>query len=189
MLFSVVSLLMLASIFGLPLMATWGLVHLASGSGWVWPALLIAPLVYTLCFVLTAGALSLPFQSGIIAGKFPRDLRHPVYRKRRFYGLCWTSVYYFKPLYFLCLTIPWLKWATFRLFGYRGQMDFTIYPDTWIRDLPLLELGRGAYIANRATLGTNIPLSNGKVRLLGTSPCWPPESKLGTGRKSNLDVH
>ena len=32
----------------------------------------------------------------------------------------------------------------FRIFGYRGSMDFTIYPDTWIRDLPLLDFGEGA---------------------------------------------
>lgn len=48
-----------------------------------------------------------------------------------------------------------------RVAAARGSLDFTIYPDTWIRDLPLLDLGPGAYIANRATLGTNMALSNG----------------------------
>ncbi len=52
---------------------------------------------------------------------------------------------------------------TFRLFGYRGQMDFTVYPDTWIRDLPLLKFGKAAYLANRSTIGTNMALSNGKI--------------------------
>jgi carbonic anhydrase/acetyltransferase-like protein (isoleucine patch superfamily) len=94
-------------------------------------------------------------------------LSHPIYRKRRYYGLCWTALYYCKPVYFVCLTIPWLKRLTFRLFGYRGQMDFTVHPDTWIRDLPLLDLGKGVYIANRATLGTNMPLKNGKILVNG----------------------
>jgi hypothetical protein len=49
----------------------------------------------------------------------------------------------------------------FRLFGYRGSMNFTIYPDTWIRDLPLLKFEDGVYVSNRATLGTNMVLSNG----------------------------
>jgi UDP-3-O-[3-hydroxymyristoyl] glucosamine N-acyltransferase len=56
-----------------------------------------------------------------------------------------------------------LKWLTFRLFGYRGSMNFAIYPDTWICDLPLLNFGDGAYLSNKATLGTNIALSNGFI--------------------------
>ena len=36
-----------------------------------------------------------------------------------------------------------------------------MYPDTWIRDLPLLHIEDGVYVSNRATLGTNIVLSNG----------------------------
>jgi len=122
-----------------------------------------APTLYAVFFVIVAGLLSCPFHKAIIPGKFPRSLQHPIYRKRRYYGLCWTALYYCKPVYYLCLTLPWLKSLTFWLFGYRGQKDFTVYPDTWIRDLPLLELGKGAYIANRATLGTNMPLNNGKV--------------------------
>jgi acyl-[acyl carrier protein]--UDP-N-acetylglucosamine O-acyltransferase len=125
-------------------------------------ALLVAlPLGYPTLFVLVAAAISRPFQRAIIPGKFPRDVTHPVYRARRIYGLCWTTVYYNKPLYFLVLSIPALRRLTFRAFGYRGQLDFTIYPDTWIRDLPLLDFGAGAYLANRATIGTNMALSNG----------------------------
>jgi carbonic anhydrase/acetyltransferase-like protein (isoleucine patch superfamily) len=167
MLFWAGSYCLLVFIFGLPLLATGLFVHLARGSAWIWPLLLFAPLVYTVAFVLTAGVSSLPFQSGIIAGKFPRDLRHPVYRKRRLYGLCWTSVYYFKPLYFLCLSIPSLKWLLFRLFGYRGSMKFTVYPDTWIRDLPLLRFEENVYLSNRATLATNMALSSGQILVEG----------------------
>lgn len=123
--------------------------------------LVAAPLGYPTLFVLTAAAISRPHQRAIVPGKFPRDVAHPIYRARRIYGLCWTCVYYNKPLYFLVLSIPALRRMTFRAFGYRGQLDFTVYPDTWIRDLPLLDFGAGAYLANRATLGTNMALSNG----------------------------
>lgn len=124
-------------------------------------ALPLAPFLWTTAFVLTAGLLSRPFHAAIIPGKFPRSTTHPIYRARRLYGLCWTCLYYNKPAYYLVLTLPFLKRLAFRLFGYRGSLDFTIYPDTWIRDLPLLDFGPGAYIANRATLGTNMALSNG----------------------------
>jgi acetyltransferase-like isoleucine patch superfamily enzyme len=42
-------------------------------------------------------------------------------------------------------------------------MNFTVYPDTWVRDLPLLDFGPAAYIANRATLGTNMPQRKGTI--------------------------
>ena len=82
---------------------------------------------------------------------------------RRLYGICWTSVYYFKPVYGIILSIPWSKTIVFRLFGYKGALDISIYPDTWIRDLPMLRVESGAYIANRATLGTNINLVDGNT--------------------------
>lgn len=124
---------------------------------------LLGPVSYAVLYVLCAGLFSLPFQKAIVPGRFPRDLSHPIYVRRRMYGSCWAMVYYFKPIYALCLSIPILKRALFRLFGYRGPTGFTVYPDTWIRDLPLLHLGNGAYVANRATLGTNIALSNGRI--------------------------
>ncbi len=161
--FTVLSFFLLLLIFGLPAAVLGAMLDCSWHSLWRWPALVFSPLAYAVSFALTAGLLSLPFQSGIVAGKFPRNVRHPVYRKRRLYGLCWTAVYYFKPVYYLCLSIPWLKWLLFRLFGYRGSMKFTVYPDTWIRDLPLLSLEDGVYVANRATLGTNIALSDGRI--------------------------
>jgi carbonic anhydrase/acetyltransferase-like protein (isoleucine patch superfamily) len=112
--------------------------------------------IYPFLFILSAGLFCLPFRSGIISGRFPRKSENPVYAKRKLYGACWTCVYYCKPVFFLALHIPLLKRMMFRLFGYKGGMEFTLYPDTWIRDLALLQLGKGAYISNRATLGTNI---------------------------------
>jgi carbonic anhydrase/acetyltransferase-like protein (isoleucine patch superfamily) len=163
--FSAVALVYLMLIFGLPALLVAILVAATTSGGW-WllaPALVISPFVYGVGFVVVAGLLSMPHQHAVRPGRFPRDLADPTYRARRLYGLCWTSVYYATPLYFLALSLPWFKRLTFRLFGYRGQMDFTVYPDTWIRDLPLLEFGKGAYVSNKATLGTNVAQSNGSL--------------------------
>lgn len=121
------------------------------------------PAVFALAYVLVAGLLSLPHQRAIIPGRFPRRLDHPLYFHRRLYGLCWTAVYYCTPIYFVCLTVPLIRKGLFRLFGYRGETDFTIYPDTWIRDLPLLSIGKGAYVSNRATVATNVAFRNGTL--------------------------
>jgi carbonic anhydrase/acetyltransferase-like protein (isoleucine patch superfamily) len=159
--FSVITHAVVVAIYGLPLAAILGIASALQEpvARLAWFAL--APVVYAALFILVAAGISRPFQKAIIPGRFPRDVTHPIYRARRIYGLCWTCVYYNKPVYFIALSLPWLRAMMFRGFGYRGSLDFTIYPDTWIRDLPLLDFGPGAYIANRATLGTNMALSNG----------------------------
>lgn len=120
-----------------------------------------APVVFAVSMVLVAGLLSLPWQAAIKPGRFTRDLSDPIYWRRRLYGTCWTQLYYCKPVYAFVLALPPLRWLAFRLFGYRGTLRFTIYPDSWIRDLPLLDIGEGAYIGNRSVLGTNMALMNG----------------------------
>lgn len=149
-------------IYGLPVLAVTLPARKLDGGflvGW----LLLAPITFSVIFVLVAGLLSWPYQHLVVEGRFPRDLGTRLYAGRRLYGLCWTAVYYCKPVYFLCLTLSPLKTLMFRLFGYRGSMDFTVYPDTWIRDLPLLDFGPGTYVANRATLGTNLVMQNGDI--------------------------
>ncbi len=150
----------------------------------------IAPALCGALFAFFAGLLSRPFQSAVKPGLFPRDLAHPVYLRRRLYGLCWTAVYYMTPVYHILLSVPLFKWGLFRLFGYRGPLNFTIYPDTWVRDLPLLHFGKGAYLSNKATLGTNLYTPNvGKIlvgsitlgndSLLGHSAIFGTDAKLG----------
>ncbi len=146
----------LLTIFGLPSAGAFLLARNFTGAIFAVPG-------WAVGFVLVAGVLSVPHQFAVRPGKFRCDVRTRMYFHRRMYGLCWTAVYYNKPVYFLCLSIPLLKRIVFRLFGYRGSMNFTIYPDTWIRDLPVLRFGEGAYISNRATLGTNIILKNGFI--------------------------
>jgi carbonic anhydrase/acetyltransferase-like protein (isoleucine patch superfamily) len=150
-------------IYGLPLLFVAWTYSLLSGSQWRWLALILAPMTYAAMMAFVSGVLSLPHQRAIVPGTFPRDLNCRIYFHRRLYGTCWTALYYCKPVYALCLSVPILKWMVFRGFGYRGSLDFAIYPDTWVRDLPLLSFGKGAYLSNRATIGTNIALVNGSI--------------------------
>ncbi len=159
--------------------------------------LFFIPFVFVFSYILVSGLLSKLGVKGIISGKFPREPKHPIYSLRRIYGSCWTAVYYFKPLYWLVLSLPFLKKITFRLFGYENGMNFTIYPDTWIRDLPLLSFGKKTYIANRATLGTNMCLNDhsilvdsitleektmiGHLAMIGPGVSLGSNSEVGTG--------
>ncbi len=130
---------------------------------WGSAALFLSLPLFVLSYPLAAALIASFVKKGVVRGIFPRDTNHPMYFKRRVYGICWTCVYYFKPIYFAWLSIPLLKKILFRSFGYKGHMSFTIYPDTWIRDLPLLNFGKGAYISNRATLGTNVCLMDNNI--------------------------
>jgi carbonic anhydrase/acetyltransferase-like protein (isoleucine patch superfamily) len=122
-----------------------------------------APFVFGLVYVGLAALLSLPFQGAIIPGKFPRVLTHPVYGQRRLYGLCWGAVFYFSPLYYAYMSVPMLRQFLLWSFGYRANPEINIAPDAWLRDLPLLSLDSGSYVANKATVGTNICLANGSI--------------------------
>jgi carbonic anhydrase/acetyltransferase-like protein (isoleucine patch superfamily) len=148
---------------GTPTILTIGLISKSSSDLVRWGVIFFAPSIFSITYLFVASTLSVPFQKAIVEGKFPRNLNHPIYGPRRLYGLCWTAIFYFTPVYYLALTVPILKKCLFRLFGYEGNLDFTIYPDTWIRDLPLLQFGQGAYIANKATLGTNLCMKSGDI--------------------------
>jgi hypothetical protein len=150
----------------------------------------IAPLA----FLAVACVLSLPHQRFVVAGRMPVDLAVPAYFHRRLYGLCWTAVFYSGPIYLAVLAVPWLKRGVFSGFGYRGALDFTAYPDTWIRDLPLLQLGMGCYLANKATIGTNMiffrqgrkwievgPVTIGRAAMIGHMALVGPGCRIGDG--------
>ena len=129
-------------------------------------ALLLAGPIYCAAYVLVAGLLSRLTLASIVAGKYPRELSHEIYGPRRLYALCWTAIYYCAPIYHAVLAVPLLRHSVFRLFGYRGSLDFQTYPDTWIRDLPLLSIGEGAYLSNKATISPNMCLRNGEIIVL-----------------------
>ncbi len=125
--------------------------------------ILLSPIIYTFLFVLFGGLLCLPHRRFIKPGRFPRSLGNKIYFHRRLYGFCLTAVYYFTPIFFIALSISSLKKMLFRLWGYQGKMNFTTYPDTWIRDVAILDFGEGVYLSNKATIGTNIALPDGTI--------------------------
>jgi carbonic anhydrase/acetyltransferase-like protein (isoleucine patch superfamily) len=182
----------LFTIAGLPLVAGAAIARYLVARGLWMFAGLVTPPVLCISYILTCGGLSRLSLSSITPGRMRRDLRQTGYASRRLYGLCWTSIYYFPPLYHLILVLPPLKWLTFRLFGYRGTTNFAIYPDSWLRDLPLLDIGAGSYIANRATIGTNICLRGGDIIVdriaIGARAMIGHEAILGLGNKIGEDV-
>jgi carbonic anhydrase/acetyltransferase-like protein (isoleucine patch superfamily) len=166
-LFSILLVLYLSVIWGASLGAPWLLILLAPSHVTRIIAALVSPGIFVLALVAIAGSLSRITLRAIVSGRFARDLGHVIYGPRRLYGICWTSLYYCPAVYHAILAIPALRRLTFRLFGYAGDLNFTCYPDTWIRDLPLLDIGAGAYLGNRATLGSNICLRTGDIVISG----------------------
>lgn len=197
-LFSILVPLYLLAIFGLPLAACAALC--LTVTHWLLRVAVIVatPLLYSISYVLIAATFGWLHHRAIVAGRFPRSVAHPVYFHRRLYGLCWTAVYYFVPVYHMALSLPLLKTALFRLFGYKGDMEFTTYPDTWIRDLPLLRLGKGVYLSNKATIGTNIALPDGSIlvepvtvgdgALVGHLAMLAPGVEIGKGAEVGVGV-
>jgi carbonic anhydrase/acetyltransferase-like protein (isoleucine patch superfamily) len=152
---------------------------------------LSVPVIFVFTFITVAGLLSRFAQRGIVTGTFPRVALHKIYFLRRVFGTCWTQVFYFKPVYAIALGIPGLKTYLFRIFGYKHSTQFVVYPDTWIRDLPVLKFGQGVYLSNRATIGTNICLKSGDILvdsievddkgLVGHLAILAPGVKIGKG--------
>jgi len=153
----------LTTIVGVPLAFAAVPVLLAPTNRWRLAALFISAPIFCATYAINAGLLSGLTLRAVVAGRFPRDLDHEIYGPRRLYALCWTAIYYCAPVYHAVLALPWLKRLTFRLFGYSGSLDFQTYPDTWLRDLPLLSIGKGAYLSNKATISPNMCLRNGKI--------------------------
>lgn len=103
-------------IVGIPSLSALALFRSAPGLRDV--TVILLPMEWSVCFVTVADLLSLPHQFAVKPGKYRRDVSDRRYFHRRLYGLCWTAVYYNKPVYFLSLSVPSLKWLMFRIFGY-----------------------------------------------------------------------
>jgi carbonic anhydrase/acetyltransferase-like protein (isoleucine patch superfamily) len=172
-------------IFGVPLALAASPAVMAPSGAMRLLALLCAPWIFALAYVVLAAAFSLPFQKAIVPVKAPRNIEHFVYGPRRLYGLCWNAVFYFTPLYQAFLGLPLARKMLLRLFGYRGSSDIAVAPDAWIRDLPVLHFDDGVYLANKCTLGSNICLSNGWVFVdgitLGKGVMIGHQAVLGAG--------
>lgn len=93
--------------------------------------------------------------AAIAPGRFRRDLTDARYQARVCYTKALRRFVYDGAAFEEILATPDLKLLFFRTFGYKGSMNFTLYPDCWIKDLPLLEFGEKAYLADGVVLGTN----------------------------------
>ncbi len=129
--------------------------------------LVSAGIFFLFGFPIISGILSIPFRSGVKSGLLPRTISNNKYFFRRLHAANWVAVYYFAPIYQMVLALPALFAAVFRLFGYKGSFKITVFPDTWLRDLPLLKISDGVYMANKSTIGTNLCLTNGKILVDG----------------------
>lgn len=88
-------------------------------------------------------------------GSYPRDATNPGYKDRLAYTQELRKFVYNPAILNLVFSDVKLKKLFFRTFGYQGQLDFTIYPDCWLRDLPLIDIGEGVYLGDGIVLGTN----------------------------------
>lgn len=88
-------------------------------------------------------------------GKFKRSPDDPNYVHRSYYTRMLKSFLTDYKLMNAILTDKKLQTRLFRVFGYEGEVDFTLYPQCWIRDLPLLQIGKMSYLGDGIVLGTN----------------------------------
>jgi len=148
----------LAAIFGVPTFVAFGPVFAAPPGLLRLTAVAAAPILWSVTMPLIAGLIARSTIGAIVAGSFDPESSDPSQRRRRLHDVCWTAISRCLPVYQVVLAIPWLKRATFRLFGYHGSLDVTVCADTSIAALPLLELGSGSYLSSRATVGMGICL-------------------------------
>jgi UDP-3-O-[3-hydroxymyristoyl] glucosamine N-acyltransferase len=105
--------------------------------------------------------------SNIKAGKFDREQENNDYNDRLVYTKELRNYLYNPAVLNLIFGEPELKELFFRTFGYKGQMDFTIYPKCWLRDLPLLDIGKNVYLGDNILLGTNQVTPDQKTLVVG----------------------
>lgn len=88
-------------------------------------------------------------------GRFRRDAEDPGYRLRSLYTSALRRFMYNPAVLEVIFAEADLQTLFLRTFGYRGQTRFTLYPNAWLRDLPLLDLGQDCYLGDGIVLGTN----------------------------------
>ena len=127
-------------------------------------------------------------------GTVPRRADDPVYRGRLAYTQALRRFVYNPAVFNEVLWDPELKERFFRVFGYRGNLDFTLYPDAWIRDLALpgFEIGKRVYLADGIVLGTNqVSPDQTKLRVgpiaIGDDTIFDQDCKVGLGTTIGRD--
>ncbi|TNE49569.1 MAG: hypothetical protein EP344_18050 [Bacteroidetes bacterium] len=103
----------------------------------------------------------------IKAGKFVRNTNDPDYNDRIVYTKALRDFLYNPAVLNIIFGERELKEKFFRAFGYAGKVDFTIYPKCWLRDLPLLDIGKNVYLADNILLGSNQVSPDQKTIVVG----------------------
>lgn len=106
--------------------------------------------------------------SNIKVGSFKRDIESKDYSDRLIYTKAFRKFIYNPAILNEIFSCAELKEAFFRIFGYKGALDFTIYPNCWLRDLPVLDIGSNTYLADGILLGTNQVSVDQKILKVGT---------------------
>ena len=105
--------------------------------------------------------------ANIKPGNFERNPESKDYNDRLVYTQEFRKFIYNPAVMNVILTHRELKLSFFRTFGYQGSIDFTIYPNCWLRDLPCLDIGKDTYLADGILLGTNQVSTDQKVLRVG----------------------
>lgn len=105
--------------------------------------------------------------ANIKPGVFERDPDSKDYQDRLIYTREFRKFIYNPAVMNVILSNRELKLSFFRTFGYQGSIDFTIYPNCWLRDLPCLDIGKDTYLADGILLGTNQVSTDQKVLRVG----------------------
>ena len=106
--------------------------------------------------------------SNMKPGSFNRITRGPDYQDRLIYTREFRRFIYNPAVLNVIFSDSKLKHRFFRTFGYKGSTDFTIYPNCWLRDLPMLDIGKGTYLGDGILLGTNQVSQDQKTLKVGT---------------------
>lgn len=106
--------------------------------------------------------------NNIKPGKFRRNPQNPDYQSRLIYTKELRLFVYNQAVMNEIYSDSSLKDFFFRTFGYKGNLNFTIYPDAWIRDLPLWDIGENCYLGDGILMGTNIVRQDQQVLSVGS---------------------
>ncbi len=110
------------------------------------------------------------FQNAVASikpGKMRRDPQNEAYRQRLIYTKALRNYLYNPAILNVIFGDSDLQSLFLRTFGYTNNTQFTIYPNAWLRDFPMLDIGENTYLGDGILLGTNQVSVNQKFITVG----------------------
>lgn len=126
--------------------------------------------------------------ASIKTGRFKRNTQQTSYQHRLIYTKYLRAYVYDPARLNIVFSDAALQHLFFRTFGYQGNTRFTIYPNVWLRDLPLLDIGENVYLGDGILLGTNQVSENqqfikvGKISI-GNNSIFDQQCSVGLDTK------